>query len=51
MMKEQHTPPIRGEVLVCQAEDGRIRLDVRLEDESVWLTQQMLAELFQAYAS
>ncbi len=37
----------KGEVLVYQTEDGRIRLDVRLEDETVWLTQQLIAELFQ----
>ena len=36
-----------GEVLIYQTEDGRIRLDVRLENETVWLTQQMIAELFQ----
>ncbi len=46
-MKEQHALPFGGEVLVYQTEDGRIRLDVRLEEESVWLTQQMMAELFQ----
>ncbi len=40
-------PPAGGEVLVYQTEDGRIKLDVRLEDETVWLTQQMMAELFQ----
>lgn len=47
-MNEQSTPPpAGGEVLVYQAEDGRIKLDVRLQDETVWLTQQMMAELFQ----
>lgn len=47
-MNEQNTPPpAGGEVLVYQAEDGRIKLDVRLQDETVWLTQQMMAELFQ----
>ena len=29
----------RGQFLVYQAEDGRTKLDVRLEDEAVWLTQ------------
>jgi hypothetical protein len=37
----------KGEVLVYQTDDGRIKLDVRLEDETVWLTQQLIAELFQ----
>jgi hypothetical protein len=36
----------KGEVLVYQTEDGRIKLDVRLEDETVWLTQPLMAELF-----
>jgi len=39
--------PARGEVLVYQAEDGQVRLDVRLQDETVWLTQAQIAELFQ----
>jgi len=48
-MKRQPTPPpAGGEVLVYQSEDGRIKLEVRLEDETVWLTQQMMAELFQS---
>lgn len=40
------TPP-GGEFLFYQSADGRIRLQVRLEDESVWLTQKLMAELFQ----
>lgn len=39
--------PSRGQFLVYQAEDGRLKLDVRLEDETVWLTQPLMAELFQ----
>ena len=37
----------RGELLVYQTDDGTIRLDVRLQDETVWLTQAHMAELFQ----
>ena len=37
----------RGELLVYQADDGKIRLDVRLQNETVWLTQAHMAELFQ----
>ena len=36
-----------GEFLLYQAEDGQVRLDVRLQDETVWLTQPLMAELFQ----
>lgn len=35
-----------GEILVYQTEDGAVRLDVRLQDETIWLTQAMMAELF-----
>lgn len=37
----------RGQFLIYQSEDGKLKLDVRFEDESVWLTQPLLAELFQ----
>ena len=37
----------KGEVLVYQTDDGRVKLEVRLENETVWLTQQLMAELFQ----
>jgi len=39
--------PQGGEILFYQTEDGRVKLDVRLENETVWLTQPMMAELFQ----
>jgi len=38
--------PVAGEFLVYE-EGGRIKINVRLEDETVWLTQAGLAELFQ----
>lgn len=37
----------KGQFLVYQAEDGKLKLDVRFEDESVWLSQKLMAELFQ----
>ncbi|MBU1121606.1 MAG: virulence RhuM family protein [Candidatus Omnitrophica bacterium] len=37
----------RGAIMVYQSDDGRVKLDVRLEDETVWLTQKLMAELFQ----
>jgi hypothetical protein len=39
--------PSSGEFLVYRTDDGRIKLEVHLADESVWLTQQHMAELFQ----
>jgi len=38
--------PSRGEVLVYEAPGGGVRVDIRLERETVWLTQQQMAELF-----
>ena len=40
--------PSEGQFLIYRAEDGRLKLDVRLEDETVWLSQQHMAELFQS---
>lgn len=36
-----------SELLLYQTEDGQTRVQVRLEDETVWLSQKQLAELFQ----
>ena len=36
-----------GELLVYQAENGTVKLEVQLENETLWLTQQQMAELFQ----
>jgi len=36
-----------GELIVYQTADGNTRLDVKFEDETVWLTQMQMAELFQ----
>ena len=36
----------RGEIILYQPEEA-VRLEVRLEDETVWLTQAQMAELFQ----
>jgi len=40
--------PVKSEFLVYQTEDGCVKLDVRLDNETVWLTQQMMADLFQS---
>ena len=36
-----------GEIVLYQNSEGNIKLDVRLEEESVWLTQAQICELFQ----
>ena len=35
-----------SQILIYQSEDGRTKLDVHLEDQTVWLTQKQLTELF-----
>jgi hypothetical protein len=35
-----------GEFLLYQAEDGRIRIETRMQEETVWLTQDQMAQLF-----
>src|SRR5437870_13707171 len=35
-----------GEVVLYEEPNGQIRLDVRLEQDTVWLTQAQMAELF-----
>lgn len=35
-----------SEILIYQNQNGHIKIDVRLEDETVWLTQSQMAQLF-----
>ena len=37
-----------GEILIYQTDDGLTNLEVKMQDESVWLTQQQMAKLFQS---
>ena len=37
----------KSRFLIYQAENGVIKIDVRFEDETVWLTQQLMMELLQ----
>ena len=36
-----------NKIIIYQAEDGQIQIDVRLENDTVWLTQAQMAELYQ----
>lgn len=36
----------RSELVIYQSEDGRIRLETRLQNETLWMTQSQMAELF-----
>ena len=37
-----------GEILIYQSEDGVTSINVKMQDETVWLTQQQLVELYQS---
>ena len=39
--------PAKSEFLIYEAENGAIKLEVRFEGETVWLSQQLMADLFQ----
>jgi hypothetical protein len=46
-MRKTSPPPPGGQFLVYQTQDGKLKLDVRFEGQTVWLTQQHMASLFQ----
>lgn len=35
-----------GEIVIYQSTEGSIKIDIRLEDETVWLSQDQMAALF-----
>jgi hypothetical protein len=37
----------RGKIVIYQIKDGKTSIDVKLENETVWLNQAQMAELFQ----
>ncbi len=47
MSENALVPADGGEFLLYVTEDGRTRIDVRTDRETVWLTQKLMAELFQ----
>jgi len=49
-VKEESTPPVpvtESRILFYQSEDGTSRIEVRLEEGTVWLPQVLIAELYQ----
>lgn len=48
-MEDQRDNPniIGSEIIIYQTEDGYTKIDVKFEDETVWLTQAQLCELYQ----
>lgn len=41
----------QGEIIIYQTDNGDTKIDVRMQDETVWLTQAQLVELFQTSKS
>ena len=37
---------VNDKIIIYQADDGNTQIDVRLENETVWMTQAQMAELF-----
>ena len=46
-MSENLPAPGESQIVIYQADSGTTRLEVRLQDETVWLTQNLMAELYQ----
>ena len=46
-MKYENVPDSQGDIIIYQTEDGVTKIDVRFVDETVWLTQAQLVQLFQ----
>ena len=47
-MEDKNTEKIgNSQLIIYQTENGKIKIDVRFKDETVWLTQPLMAELFQ----
>ena len=47
MPKDNSLRTDQGEIVIYQTEDGKTKIDVRFIDDTVWLTQQQMAKLFQ----
>jgi len=47
MSEQPDNPQKKSEIVLYRTEDGRNRIQVRMENETVWLTQALMAELFQ----
>src|SRR5205085_8176311 len=39
--------PPQSSIILYQTQDGRTRIECRFENETIWLTQALIAELFQ----
>lgn len=55
MSKEKNKPPTKGELhqfnnlVLFTTQNGKVNIDVYFQDETLWLTQKTIAELFEKY--
>ena len=49
--KKDGSDIVGSEILIYQTQDGHTKIDVKFEDETVWLTQAQLCELYQTSKS
>jgi len=47
ILSDKQEPEPKGDIVIFTTKDGQANLEVRLEEETVWLTQAQMAELFQ----
>lgn len=40
-------PPTKSQIIIYQTEDGQTKVEARMQDDTVWLSQTQMAELFQ----
>ncbi len=50
-MNKEHNPNDKGEIAIYQTDDGKKHLDVRLQDDTLWLTQAQLVDLYKTSKS
>ncbi len=48
---EDNKKEVQSEIIIYQTEDGNTKIDVKFQDETVWLTQAQLCELYQTSKS
>ena len=48
---ENNKKEVQSEIIIYQTEDGNTKIDVKFQDETVWLTQAQLCELYQTSKS
>ena len=46
-MSEKNKAENLGDIIIYQTDDGETQIDVKFEDETIWLTQAQLCELYQ----